>query len=99
MDYSTAAWAIGAIAWVAILVYLFWMVGPVWKDKLVMCPETGGVTLVGVRHVAHAGKAPGIEVERCALWPNQQGCARGCLARYRETPRGLGINTDGADRR
>jgi hypothetical protein len=95
MDYSTIGWILIALIWASIAAYVFWMIGPVWKDKLLRCPDTGAVALVGIRQVMRAGKAPAIEVDRCGLWPEKQGCDRGCLSQFGETSPGLRVDGRG----
>lgn len=97
MDYPTAGWILIALIWLAIALYVVWMIGPAWKDKLLRCPDTGSVALVGIRQFARAGKAPGIEVERCGLWPDKQGCERGCLQHYGESSSGLRVDGRGLE--
>jgi hypothetical protein len=97
MDYSLAGWTIIVLIWLSIGVYVHWLIGPALKDKLMRCPETNAVTLVGVSHSARLGKGSRMEVERCGLWPEKEQCARGCLARYEETPNGLRIDSRGLD--
>lgn len=85
-ESGVAVWAAGIAAWVVFVAYVIWISRQVWKDRLVRCPETGAVALVGVDHVsAGDGSAPRLVVRRCGLWPSRAGCARGCLARYEES--------------
>ena len=87
MDISTTAWVIGAIVWFALLAYILWILGPVWKDRLVRCPETGGVTLVGLQRVI-TPQGQNIRVVRCALWPGKRECSRACAASCTELSHG-----------
>ena len=86
MDFATVVWAVGIAAWLAFFLYVFWIARQVWKDRLMRCPETGAITLVGVEYASPGnGNAPKLTVQRCGLWPEKAGCARGCLARYGDT--------------
>lgn len=76
METSTIAWLIGAAVWLSVMTYVLWTIGPVWRDRLTRCPETGSMTLVGFERVG--GPAPGCRITRCGLWPAQRNCARGC---------------------
>ncbi len=94
-DFATVGWTLGTAVWVALALYVSWIVRRVGKDRLMRCPETGSITLVGVEPAArHAGREPEVTVRRCVLWPEKMGCARGCLARYRETSPDYRINLD-----
>lgn len=107
-DFAMAVWAVGIAAWLAFVVYVYWMARQAWQDRPMRCPETGSVTLVGVEPVsARTGvegpsvisrqpspELPGLTVQRCGLWPERAGCARGCLARYEETLPGFAVNLD-----
>lgn len=89
-DFAIAVWAVGIAAWLAFALYVLWISRQVWKDRLMRCPETGAVTLVGVECASpDTGNAPRLTVRRCRLWPEKADCARGCLARYGETPPGF----------
>lgn len=94
-DIATAGWMVGVVASLALALYVGWIAWRVGKNRLMRCPETGAVTLVGIEADSrHAGKTPAVKVERCALWPDEMGCARGCLARYDETSPGFRVNLD-----
>ena len=94
-DFAIAVWAVGIAAWLVFVLYVFWIARQVWKDRLMRCPETGSITLVGVEFGSpRAGNAPELTVQRCGLWPEKLGCARGCLARYGETSPGFTVNLD-----
>ena len=85
-DFGVAGWAAGIAVWVAFIVYVIWISRQVWKDRLMRCPETGAIALVGVDHASPGdGSAPMLVVRRCGLWPSRAGCDRGCLARYEES--------------
>ena len=89
-DFGVVVWAVGIATWVAFVVYVIWISRQVWKDRLMRCPETGAIALVGVDYAAPGdGSAPRLVVRRCGLWPSKAGCAHGCLARYEETAPGL----------
>jgi hypothetical protein len=94
-DFATAGWTVGIAAWLALALYACWIAWRVWKDRLMRCPETGSITLVGIEPASRrAGKAPEVKVQRCGLWPEKMDCARGCLARYGETSPGYRVNLD-----
>lgn len=82
-------------AWLALALYVCWIVRQVCKNTLMRCPETGAVTLVGIETASRSAvRAPGVKVQRCGLWPNKKNCASGCLARYEETEPGYRVNLD-----
>ena len=92
MDFSTLGWIVGVVAALALVLYVFWMIARVWKDRLMRCPETGAITLVGIEPAARQdGQAPAVAVQRCGLWPEKRQCTQGCLARYRETSSGYKV--------
>ena len=94
-DFATAGWMVGIAAALALSLYVGWIIWRVGKDRLMRCPETGAVTLVGIEPDSRrAGKAPEVMVQRCGLWPEKMGCAQGCLARYDETSPGYKVNLD-----
>lgn len=83
MELSQTQWAVATTffaVWVLIALSLWIILTS--RGRLMRCPETGGVAFVDVADGPHAA----IGVRRCDLWPGKQGCARGCLARYSETP-------------
>ena len=86
MEFATIVWTVGIAAWVAFLVYVYWIAQQVWNDRLTRCPETGAVTLVGVEYASpRPGAAPVARVRRCRLWPERENCAQECLVRCDET--------------
>ncbi len=92
-DFAIAIWAVGIAAWLAFVCYVYWIARQLWQDRPMRCPETGSITLVGAEYASpRAGNAPQLTVQRCGLWPGKAGCARGCLARYEETPPGFAVN-------
>jgi hypothetical protein len=92
-DFSTAAWTMVIVAWVVIAGGMYWLFDLLSKDRLMRCPEMGSVTLVGAEYASQrAGDTPELTVQRCGLWPEKAGCARGCLARYPETSPGYRVN-------
>ena len=107
-DYSLWVWGVGIAAWLAFVVYVYWIARQVWKDRLMRCPETGAITLVGVEYASlrtgvegpsvnsdrPSPRSPALTVQRCGLWPERASCSRSCLARYEETLPGLAVNLD-----
>ncbi len=95
-DFATVGWMVGTAVLVALALYVYLIAWRVGKDRLMRCPETGSIALVGVERASRrAGKPPEVKVQRCALWPGKMGCARGCLARYAETSPGYSsVNLD-----
>lgn len=92
-EFGTVVWAVGIAAWAAFVVYVIWISRQVWNDRLMRCPETGEIVLVGVNYAApDTGGEPRLVVRRCGLWPSRAGCDRGCLARYEETVPGFPPN-------
>lgn len=87
MDTAMAGWLLLALGWGALAIYVTSLVRRVWQDSLVRCPETNAVALIRLQRAAPDGGATG--VERCNLWPQEQRCARGCLARRAIWPRVL----------
>ena len=93
----TAVAQISAIAVVALAVvgFLHWMREGALKERLMRCPETGGVAFVDARAIPRRdGKAPVLLVHSCGLWPDRKDCARGCLARFDETAPGYRVRLD-----
>jgi hypothetical protein len=79
------------LAVLAFMVAGLWMIQIASKGRLMRCPETGGVALVDVDpQQTQNGQVIQKAVVQCDLWPNKQGCAQGCLARYPETSPELG---------
>lgn len=77
----------------ALVLYVGWIAWRASKDRLMRCPETDSITLVGVERASpHAAKAPAVKVRRCGLWPEKMDCAQGCLARYKETSPDYRVN-------
>ena len=71
-DFATLGWTAGVVIWLAIALYVWWITWRVGKDRLMRCPETGSIALVGVESDTRAsGKAPGVKVQRCVLWPKK----------------------------
>jgi hypothetical protein len=92
-DLLTAEWVVASVLFAALGLYTLWLIAHASSDRLMRCPRTGGIALVGVLSVASRGghdRQP--VVHRCSLWPENHGCGQGCLARYRETGSGLRIN-------
>ena len=93
MDFATVGWTVAIAAFLALALYVGWIVWRAQRDRLMRCPETGSITLVGIEPAARGdGKAPGVEVQRCGLWPEKQDCDQGCLARHEETAPGHKVN-------
>lgn len=91
MDIQTAALIVAIAGLVAFALY--WLANRVSRDLVMRCPETDSIAFVRVAPVAGSeGKAPEVTVRQCDLWPERKDCARGCLARYRETTPGLRVN-------
>ena len=88
-------WTVAIVALVAFGGWVMWLAGRFSSDRLMRCPETGAVTLVGVHEVARPdGKGSTPVVWRCELWPQRKDCAQSCLVRYHETEPGFRINID-----
>lgn len=89
-EFAIVVWTVGIIAWGAFALYVIWIARGVWNDRLVRCPETGAVTLVGVEYVSlPAGSAPVLTVRRCGLWPAKAGCSHACVDRYEDSLSGF----------
>jgi len=72
-----------ALALMAFMVVALWLIWFTAKARVMRCPETDAVGLVDVDLVQTAnGETVRLKVRQCDLWPERQGCARGCLARY-----------------
>lgn len=92
-DLLTVEWVIGSVLFAALALYTVSLIARASSDRLMRCPRTGGIALVGVLCVASRGgqdRQP--VVHRCSLWPENHGCGQGCLARHREAASGLRIN-------
>lgn len=94
-DFATAGWTVLTAGWLALALYVYWIAWRVCKNRLMRCPETGAITLVSIEPASRrAGKAPGVKIQQCGLWPEKMDCAHGCLARYGETSPGYRVNLD-----
>lgn len=72
--------ALAVMMFLAVALWLIWFTS---KARVMRCPETDAVGLVDVDLVQTANRETvGLKVRRCDLWPDRQGCARGCLLRY-----------------
>jgi hypothetical protein len=80
--------AIGAVAFLVMR-----SLRPLRGTRLMRCPETGGIAYVQAEPVAQGQWVTPI-VRSCDLWPGRKDCARGCMARYAETDRGLFFNVN-----
>lgn len=90
---SMLGWIVAIVVLVAFGGWVMWLAARFSTDRLMRCPETGAVTLVGVREAARpAGKGTKPVVWRCELWPERKDCAQRCLVRYNETEPGFRIN-------
>jgi hypothetical protein len=90
---ATLGWIVVIAALVAFGAWVIWLAGRFSSDRLMRCPETGAITLVGVHEVTQLdGKGTEPVVWRCELWPEKKNCAQSCLARYNETQPGFRIN-------
>lgn len=87
MDFPVGS-TIAAIAYVAFALIAVRLIGLASRGRLLRCPETGGVAFVEVDPRSAKGKSARTGVCECDLWPQKQGCAQGCLARYAETAPG-----------
>jgi hypothetical protein len=86
-ELGIAVWVVGIVAWAAFALYVIWIARRVWKDRLMRCPETGTIALVGVDYESpEPGGTPRLVVRRCGLWPARAGCARHCLERFETMP-------------
>jgi hypothetical protein len=90
---ATLGWAVAIAALVTVGAWVIRLAGRFSSDRLMRCPETGAVTLVGVHEITQLdGKGTEPVVWRCELWPERKNCAQSCLARYKETEPGFRIN-------
>jgi hypothetical protein len=90
---ATLGWIVAIAALVAAGAWVIWLAGRFSSDRLMRCPETGAITLVGVHEATQLdGKGTEPVVWRCELWPERKICARSCLVRYKETEPGFRIN-------
>lgn len=90
---TIVGWAVAIVALVAFGGWVVWLTNRFSTDRLMRCPETGAVTLVGVDEVSRPdGKGTQPVVWRCELWPERKNCAQNCLVRYGETEPGFRIN-------
>jgi hypothetical protein len=92
-DLLTAEWIVAAALFAALALYTLRLIAQASGDRLVRCPRTGGIALVGVLEVAsRGGRDRQPVVHRCSLWPENHGCGQGCLARCREAGGAYRIN-------
>ncbi len=90
---STPEWVVMSVLFAALALYTLRLIARAPSERLMRCPRTGGVALVGVLQVAsRGGRDRQPVVHCCSLWPENHGCGQGCLARYRETGGGLRIS-------
>ncbi|HEY7658742.1 MAG TPA: hypothetical protein VH881_17910 [Burkholderiales bacterium] len=90
---ATLGWIVAIAALVAAGAWVIWLAGRFSSDRLMRCPETGAITLVGIHEATQLdGKGTAPVVWRCELWPERKICARSCLVRYKETEPGFRIN-------
>ena len=83
MDFPQVDQIVVALAVVAFVMVALWLIWFASSARFMRCPETGAVGLVDVDPVQTAnGETVRLGVRQCDLWPDRQGCARGCLARY-----------------
>lgn len=96
MEMTTVGWLAALAVLVVGAFYVYRLTGRLSKDRLMRCPETGAIALVGVeRRSSPDGGGRDVEVEHCGLWPEKAGCAQNCLERYDETSPGVvPVNTD-----
>jgi hypothetical protein len=88
--------AVSAAMLALIVVVAFFVFRTLWPMRNVLlkrCPETGGISFVGIERVLR-GKEPAVEVRSCDLWPQRKDCARGCLARYDDSAPWFPVNID-----
>lgn len=92
----TLEWMAASAFVVAVMLYVLRLITRLSKDRMMRCPNTGAITIVGVVQVPSPdGGEPVALVHRCQLWPEKTGCGQGCLERYDETRDGVPINVDG----
>ena len=88
-DVTQLEWIAGTLAVAAFAVAYGWWIRHGLTERLMRCPETGGVALVNVEPAPAAqGSSIALQVRKCDLWRVKRGCAQGCLARYSETSPG-----------
>jgi hypothetical protein len=91
-DILTPAWIAISLAALAAAIYVAWQIAQFSRYRLMRCPRSGAVALVGVLEVSSRDGETAQVVHHCSLWPEGDGCGQGCLARYHET--GGGFRTD-----
>lgn len=96
MDFTALAWIVAIVALALCVVgFLYWLIEPVLRKRLLRCPNTGCVAFVEAERVFRAlGTMPELTVRSCELWPERKDCARGCLARYDEAAPGYRIKLE-----
>ena len=95
VNFAAVGWVIGVTVMGVLAWFVYTWIQWLSRDRLMRCPETGAVTLVGVEPVICGGqKTAALEVQRCGLWPDRINCDRACLARYGETAAGYRVNID-----
>jgi len=88
MDATTLG-MLGVIAALIVGAVVVWrMIRTVSRERLMRCPETEAITLVGVEHGGDGAPV----VRRCALWPERAECAQRCLERCEETSSSFPVN-------
>jgi hypothetical protein len=95
LDFPLVGWITVAIAAAAVAVVAVWLVRVTSSNRLMRCPETGGVAVVDVDPVQSAnGETVGGRIRQCDLWPERKGCAEGCLVRNSETAKGYPVDLE-----
>lgn len=94
---SGAQVAVSAAMLALIAVVAFFVFRTLWPMRnvlLMRCPETGGISFVGIERISRGREPPGVLVRSCDLWPERKDCARGCLARYDDSGPWFPVNID-----
>ena len=93
MEEQTTTWIVTIASLAVFALVMWWLVRVLTRARLMRCPETGAVTFVRVTPVAGSeGKAAGVAVKQCDLWPDRKDCAQGCLERYPEVSPGSRVD-------
>jgi hypothetical protein len=93
MNIGLTFWAAGFTIALILFLYIGRVVWQVQRERLMRCPETGSITLVGTTPDVCEGIS-GHTVQRCGLWPEHSGCARACLSRHAETEPGFRVRLE-----
>lgn len=92
LDISLVGWLAVGFTAAGGAAILGWLIQLTSRDRLVRCPQTGGIAIVDIHAVASAsGNTVAPRIRQCDLWPERADCTRACLVHASETVPGYPI--------